>query len=255
MGGSLKDSVRWYVAGTVLERPAKWLWSRMRGSDPNKYDVQTKSIIEKYGERQWNCIDVGAHHGEISDMLLEQCPEGRHFLFEPLPYCASLLARKYEKRKNVAVFNVALSDTDKEAEFNFNVSHPATSGLLQQKYFTRNNQIEKIKVQVRRMDGFFDDSSRIDFMKLDVEGAELLVLKGGDETIRRTRPLIVFEHSIHAAPYYGYGSNEVCSFFEQRGYGTFRLDDFLNDRPALPMPQFVSEVENGREWYFVAKPS
>ena len=60
-----------------------------------------------------------------------------------------------------------------------------------------------------RLDNIIPENLPIHFIKIDVEGAELLVFKGGLKTIHRNKPLIVFEHGIGAADYYDSSPEEV----------------------------------------------
>ena len=50
-----------------------------------QYDSQTKQIIRKVCAAHSNTVDVGTHHGDILDLLVQQSPNGTHYGFEPLP--------------------------------------------------------------------------------------------------------------------------------------------------------------------------
>lgn len=51
----------------------------------HRYDLLTKKIIRKHCSATSNCIDAGAHKGEVLDWFLKFAPEGKHFAFEPVP--------------------------------------------------------------------------------------------------------------------------------------------------------------------------
>ena len=51
-----------------------------------KYDRLTKKILKKYLKKEYNCIDIGCHKGEILELMMHFSPEGKHYAFEPIPY-------------------------------------------------------------------------------------------------------------------------------------------------------------------------
>ena len=69
---------------------------------------------------------------------------------------------------------------------------------------------------------------KIDFIKLDVEGAELLVLRGATELIRRDRPAIVFETGPDDQNSMGLAGKELFLYFaKELGYSIYLMKDFL----------------------------
>ena len=137
-----------------------------------------------------NCIDVGAHAGDVLDEMVRCSPEGRHIAYEPLPHLAAELARRYPA---VDVRSAALSDHDGEANFLFDRTQPARS-TLHAHAFTDAGNVTSIAVRLERLDGALPDDYVPALIKIDVEGAEAMVLSGAVETLKRHRPIVVFEH-------------------------------------------------------------
>ena len=61
-------------------------------------------------------------------------------------------------------------------------------------------------------------------MKIDVEGAELLVMRGAAETLGRHKPFVIFEHGIGGADLYGSKPGEVFDLLSDAGLRIFDLE-------------------------------
>lgn len=217
-----------------------------------KYDRLTYSIMRKQLRKDSNCIDVGCHKGEILEEILKFSPEGKHFGFEPIPNLYKYLLDKYSKKASILPY--ALSNRIGEETFNFVKNDPAYSGLKKRKYNRVDPEIEKIKVKVRTLDSLFDSEIKIDFIKIDVEGAELLVLKGARELLLKSRPLIVFECGLGASEYYGTKPNDVYDYFEALDFRISRLEDYMISNMYLSREAFIEVYKDQSDYYFIAYP-
>ena len=103
-----------------------------------QYDSQTKQIIRKVCAAHSNTVDVGTHHGDILDLLVQQSPNGTHYGFEPLPGFYESLRLKYQQQKNIVLFDVALSNVNGNSSFNFVSSNPSYSGIKKRIYYRTN---------------------------------------------------------------------------------------------------------------------
>ena len=217
-----------------------------------RYDLLTRTILKRYCQPDTCCVDVGAHKGEILELYFQYAPRGQHWAFEPIPDYAEALKRRFAARAQV--HQLALSDRAGSSEFNFVTSNPSYSGLRRRKYDRHGEKDQKITVRTARLDDVVPIDQRVDFIKIDVEGAELLVLKGGAATIRRNRPLIVFEHGQGAADVYDYGPEELFGFVSALEMRISLLDAWLKKESSLSAHQFVEEYQSGRNYYFIAHP-
>ena len=168
-----------------------------------RYDAQTIKVINKVCSSTSNCIDIGAHKGEVLDKILAAAPEGQHFAFEPIPALFQQMELRYKDMKNVHLSNLALSSKKGEASFNYVVTNPSYSGLIKRKYDHKDEKDELITVQTDLLDNVLPAEHKIDLMKIDVEGGELLVLEGARKTIIQHKPVIIFEHGLGASDFYG----------------------------------------------------
>ena len=215
-----------------------------------KYDRLTKVIIKQQLKPNSNCIDVGCHKGEILDMMLKYAPKGQHFAFEPIPYLYNDLVRKFDRL--ATIYPYALADEKGKTTFNLVKNAPAYSGLKQRHYDIQNPEIEVIDVEEETLDDLLGDT-RIDFIKIDVEGGEFGVLKGGKNLLKNNLPTILFECGKGASDYYGTHPADIFSYLtEETGLRVFTLDAFIKNGKALSLNEFVDCFDTVKEYYYVA---
>ena len=252
----MKDSLKKLVTGTPVEPAARWAWARLRrwagaGEPMLEEDRWTVAILQRVLRDDSTCVDVGCAEGNILRFMLRFAPQGQHFAFEPLPHAAQALRRRFPQ---VQVFELALADSEGDSTFQYVVSNPGYSGLRPRQYPSATETIETLRVRVDTLDHVLPSGQRLDFLKIDVEGAELQVLRGATDTIRRCQPHIVFEHGKGAAEFYGTRSEQVYDLLvETCGLRVSLPPDWLAGRPPLDRDGFVSQF-GGPNWYFLAHP-
>lgn len=216
-----------------------------------KYDRLTKKIIKQNILLESNCIDIGCHKGEILEMVLTQAPKGRHFAFEPLPTYYKELVNNFENK--ATIFPYALADESGETVFHFVKNAPAYSGIQKRKYAVQEPDIEKINVEVKRLDEVIPDNIKIDFIKIDVEGGEFDVLKGGKNILAKYHPLLIFEFGKGASDFYNVKPIELFEFLTNLNYSIYTLDCFVNQGTPFNKGTFEKAYDKNKEYYFVAK--
>ena len=216
------------------------------------YDIYTKRIMRQVLRHDSNCIDIGCHKGEIMDDILKFAPDGKHYAFEPLPDLYGFLKEKYKER-DITIYSIALFDKKGDTTFNFVVNAPAYSGIRKRHYDIPDAEINELKVETELLDNIIPEGSRIDFIKIDVEGAEFPVIKGGVKTIGRCKPVIIFEFGIGAADYYGVKPEHVYEFISSEcGLFLATLKGFLNKKEKLSKEEFSRLYISLKEYYFIA---
>lgn len=220
-----------------------------------RYDAYTRRIIRRTLKPGSNCIDIGCHKGEILDLMIKGAPQGRQIGFEPIPELYRYLVKKYSGNTRVTIYPVALYDKTGTTTFQHVLSDPAYSGIKKRSYEGKSVEIDQITVQTDELDRCIPPDLRIDLMKIDVEGAEFRVMKGGVQTIRRCRPVIIFEFGLGAADFYNSAPGELFGFLTgECGLKISTLKGFLENVPELPSDLFCEMFRKGSEYYFVAHP-
>lgn len=219
-----------------------------------RYDKQTDKIIKQVCNSKSNCIDIGAHTGEVLNVMLYYAHDGIHYAFEPVPFLYETLWRKYQYFENIKVFDVALSNTTGTSTFNYVMSNPSYSGLIKRKYDRSEEEEVTLMVKVDRLDNIIPADHKVDLIKIDVEGAELLVLEGGIETIKRNRPIVIFEHGLGASDFYNSTPDKVYAYFDDIGMKISRLTDWLKGGAPLSKEKFELIYKKNSDFYFIAHP-
>ena len=215
-----------------------------------RYDKQTKRIMQIVLEDESTFIDVGSHKGEVLELALKISKKGKHFAFEPIPFLFHKLNDKYGSK--CEVLNYGLSDQKKQSSFQHVTTNPAYSGIKRRTY-PKEEQVETIQIQLDTLDNQLKQHDRVDMIKIDVEGAELEVLRGAKKIIEKFHPIIVFEHGLGASDHYNTSPEDILSFFDDHQYQLFTLKGFIADEPALLRKEFIDFYLTNKEYYFLAK--
>jgi FkbM family methyltransferase len=233
--------------GPVAKEVQRATWSRRRRLEDR--DARCLLLILSYLLTEDSCcVDVGAHRGDVLALCRALAPRGRHFAFEPIP---ALAAQLRERFPGVDVHELALSDAAGEADFHHVVTNPGYSGLRRRSYDRPDERVETISVRTARLDEVIPAEQRVDFVKIDVEGAEQQVLQGAVRTLARWHPHVVFEHGRAAAGHYGTTPAMVHRFLaEQCGLAVFTLDG----RGPYSAEEFSELCDAGSWWNFLARP-
>ena len=137
------------------------------------------------------------------------------------------------KYKNICeVKNCAISDFCGESGFHHVVSNPAYSGIKKRSY-PKYEKIDKIKIKTSTLDKELINESRVDLIKIDVEGGEYGVLKGAKEVINKFHPVFIFEHGLGASNFYNTNPDDVYDLFDLSEYNIFTLKGFIKQSPPL----------------------
>jgi len=176
-------------------------------------------------------LDIGAHKGTYTDLVINNFKAKKVLMFEPQEDIFNYLKKKYKNKNNIFVINKALSDKSNILDFNFN-KHDLTSSLskldlkndylrLKAKLFstTSEGMIVKIKkIQTETLFSVLNDRNiqDVDFLKIDTEGHELQVLQGMKDKIKKVRCMLVEFHNDEI--YVSYNPEELHKFLVSNNF-------------------------------------
>jgi hypothetical protein len=142
---------------------------------------------------------------------------------------------------------VALANDRGPTEFVVHTQLPSRSSLRAVGYGPE--ETETITVETDRLDDVLPEGYVPDLIKIDVEGAELLVLEGGARTLAETHPLLLFEHQLETAQHYDAQTATLWDLLDELGYRIFDMDG----RGPYTRPGLVDSVASARRWNFLAR--
>lgn len=229
----------------LMESPYTGLWR----------ELDEVSVMQRFVRSGDVVFDIGANIGLHSILLSHLIgPQGRLHAFEPNTQLVPALGRTLSALENATLHTVALSDKDDEST----LFVPPDDSMASLTDWTVNTALRDdgepkvVKCQQRRMDDLVGDGRlpQPDFIKCDVEGAELLVFQGGHRVLECTdAPIILFEVNKDASGGFGYGVSGAKDFLAalkspryeffrvQPGGGLLRLQEANSFMNVLAVPQ------------------
>ena len=196
-------------------------------------------------------MDIGAYRGDILRLFQRAAVDGRVIGFEPNPVNCQYLKRHFpaSQIEQVALGNrhgleIFLRDKDRPAR-----SRLAAVGSTGQVAGGANEELE---VLVTTLDHYFDEDIRIDFLKIDAEGAELEILKGGIQVLSKNQPFMIIEHGLSSSlPAVAQSLEIFHVVHEQIGLDIYPLDQLK--RKISKSSEFLNLLRTGSDYFFAAR--
>jgi FkbM family methyltransferase len=181
-------------------------------------------LLDRVGLAPRTIIDVGVAQG--TPWIYEAYPHAKYFLFDPTPHSLPHM-QAWAKKLDAEVFNIALGDKETTMPIAIRTQHSDSTMFQDRQNVASVEQI--VDVPVRRFDQICPPFTRPCLMKIDTQGAELMILQGlGDRIteidccIVETSPL----QTLPAAPDF----SDVMSFMMSKGFCLFDITG-LHRRP------------------------
>ena len=202
------------------------------------YERPTTQLIKSLVRQGDTVVDVGANIGFITLLASRMVgSEGKVIAFEPVPStCAALNANlALNGATNVVVHELALSDT--AGVVTINEGPRRNKGLSSIRPI--NESTVQQRVRASPFDGMGQQTTRIRVVKIDVEGAEQLVLEGMRNTLTRHRPHLIVELTGEFLANFGHSAASISELLTPLGYECHEitahgLADLPSDRTRWP---------------------
>ena len=201
------------IAGDMLSQQVR---------DQRRLDVARETLmpLREYIPVDGVVIDVGAYIGDHTLTYSHFVgPNGRVYAIEPNPIALKCLRHNMRYRSNVVIMPIALGSRGAKADFIFDSGDVSACRLT--------NDDEGSAVNVMTLDFQFQMLTRLDFLKIDAEGFEAMILSGARQTLLRLRPTIFIEINPYMLAKFGFEPDDVYRRLENLNYvqaGTYGGD-------------------------------
>ncbi len=213
------------------------------------YEIHIMKLLQKIINKDSICLDIGAHIGVLSMVIAHLAPEGKVYAFEPSKYNYKFILENLRTNRisNVIPLNLGVYNKNGEMEFVYRKffsggSHLSIKGINDGvketvKCITINDWVREEKL------------NKIDLIKLDVEGAEVMVIEGAKETLKRFHPDLVVEYNIYTMEkYFGLKHDELFLRLQELYPNIYLVR--REDSSLLPLKKFeelMEFIKNGSE--------
>lgn len=206
---------------------------------PHEEDFEALKLLQAPSDKVF--VDIGTNRGEsILSMSLMNQSKNPVIGFEPNPFVYKKAIRAFKERKHVHIHNVGLANKPGNLDLNIpfyrnwmfdglsSFDYDAAHDWLKNRLWGYKESLltmKKINCPIHRLDDF---NLSPYFIKIDVQGLELQVLKGAEETIRAHRPIILIESISDEIRAYLSGFGYDFYSFQRGGFrrGTGKLNTF-----------------------------
>jgi FkbM family methyltransferase len=219
------------------------------------YEPRTVELVREMVKPGMKCIDVGAQSGFYTCVLAQQVgKKGKVYAFEPLPSSFEMLERNVRENQlqsRVRAFPLAASNTNESIQAS-RISNMYVAGAVE--------GAECVAINAARLDDLIDD--KIDLVKIDVEGHEPAAIRGMENLIRTSQPIIfseVNEYWLRNGS--GSSAREYIGQLRSLGYQVYAVDN--PDKPlqdqeleldalgsmdviAMPLANEITPPKSGR---------
>jgi FkbM family methyltransferase len=207
------------------------------------YEAEELQMQKDLIDPGFTILDIGGNYGWYAIHMAKCFPTSTIYSFEPIPNTFDYLVKNLSLNeiKNVSAQLLGLSDSEGSFVFYYDPSLSVNASL---KNLTDKESVEGVNCKVSTLDIWSANKAKIDFIKCDVEGAELLVFKGAIETIKRDKPIVFSEMLRKWTSKFDYHPNEIIHLFKSLGYSPY----VISDRSIKP---FTLVDENTIETNFI----
>jgi len=239
----------------IFTRAAKFVSKKFSSLEEGKVKIHPFDSVPNDLNVKW-IMDVGANVGDVAEAALKSYPNSKILCFEPVGQTHDQLTKRMSQfGERSTIYKVALSDNEATADINITTQHGANSLSPQAKFHQDFNphvrEVSKEKINLVRLDDFAVQfpTQKIDIMKIDVEGHELNVLKGGTHFIANNVDVIIIEISLmRDESLQNQAVFEIFSFLHNLGFCLLNVMDLHHvEGKAMQLVQMDCVFRNTRK--------
>lgn len=181
-----------------------------------EHEPQTQRLLHQYIREDMIVVDIGANIGYLALLMAQLVgPKGKVYAVEPGPDNLEFLYKNVQLNgfSNVEVLPYAVGATRQIQNF-----HLRKAGTLHSLYAQADTVVETVRIQVAPLDELVKEK-QIDFVKIDVEGGEIEVLKGMRQILQSNPELrLIVEWNPAALQRAGHEAEELPKLLQEAGF-------------------------------------
>ncbi len=223
--------------------------TELYGYSYNEIEIDGEGLLlQKFLQPGFTIFDVGANIGEWSRYALNIEPNLHIAAFEPVPIIYNQLVKNMSPYSN-RLYNLAISDHQGiENFFSAEDINWGASSFFPRAVFESKEKIIQVKVDTLDCFCIANKINKIDFLKIDVEGSEMAVLKGANTLLNDGKiSAIQFEYG-GTFPEAGILLQDVMKFLTNKNYIIFRIFP----QGLIHISHWEQNLENNRYSNYVA---
>jgi len=153
--------------------------------------IENYIINNLIGKNFGSIIDIGAHKGDKTSLILKFFPRDNYYLFEPYEEYYAIIKKKFINKNNINVYKKGVSSEEGVRKFYTSKNKMYVEAFsLNKNSFLENYE----QIQVINLDKIIF-KERVKLIKIDVEGHEPEILKGASKLIVKDKPILLIETS------------------------------------------------------------
>lgn len=246
---AMNQSIRWMIGRLLVhvESPFDVQGHKMflNGRDDlsalvylNFFEVMEVMLMGGMIKKGGVVLDIGANIGFHTLMFARFVGDkGRVYAFEPDPTNFALLEKNVRANgyQNVEPVRKALSDQNGKIQLYLSKNNKGMHRIYKSRYCD-----ESIEVDMVRLDDYFEHyEGKISFIKMDVEGAEMAVLKGMSTLLRKNRAPMLIEFAPYALKEFGTEPEALLKLIEGYGYKFYYYDEAAKRLDTIGIPELL----------------
>ena len=208
-------------------------WFRLESVGTVANDQLASSLVTKLCKPGKTFVDVGAHIGSIIASVQHHDRTIKIVAVEASPEKVVRLRCHFP---DVKIFDCAVGDSEGEISFFVNNSQSGFSSLGRPD--ESNDSIQEITIPIKKLDSLISPEG-VDVIKIDVEGAELGVIRGGSELLSKGRPIIMFESAPAKEDGLGYTREDLWRHLSNLDYLILLPNRLAHNGDALSLEGFI----------------
>jgi FkbM family methyltransferase len=222
--GRMSKSVR----DTLHLLHAAWVTPESVGTIAN--DQLSEFLVTRLCKSGKAFLDVGAHIGSIIASVAHHDRSIEIIAFEAIPEKVANLQKRFP---GVVIHNCAVGDREGTVSFFIDMERSGYSSLGK----SPSASVREITVPLKRLDDLV--TKTVDVIKIDVEGAELGVLRGAARILGENRPVVMFESAPGDENRLGYTKEALWQYLAKLGYVTVVPNRVAHDDAGLGCDGFI----------------